>query len=83
MINQRDPSVRSTPASHQKFVAGAGDENVRTNDPDAPRKHMSLTIPFNQYEWELLEQGCDTERRSKASLLRLAMIEYVQTRVHG
>ena len=81
MVNQREPRARSAPdpGAVKDFVAGAADQDS-AKDPNAPRKYNSLTIPFNQYEWELLEQFCTTERRSKSSLLRLAMIEYVTTR---
>ena len=82
MVNNRTPRAGNTPdpAAVKNFVDGAVDEDSRSADPNAPRKFNSLTIPFNQYEWEMLEEGCEQARQSKSSLLREAMIEYVTAR---
>lgn len=79
MINKRTPPARNTPpqAAVQDFVAGAADADVKVKDPNAPRKFKTLTLPFNEYEWDLLEEGCNRSRRSKNSLIREALIEYV------
>lgn len=80
MVNQRAPRARTPdPDAVKDFVAGAADEDMRVKDPNAPRNHKKLTIPFNEFEWDLLEKGCELTRRSKFGLIREALIEYVTT----
>ena len=47
------------------------------NNPHAPRNFKAVRQPFNEYEWGVLEEGCELTGRSKLNLLREALIEYV------
>ena len=62
------------PATTDSFIDSGKDENMASLDPDAPRKHRSLRIPFNEYEWKLLEAGCQRTGLSKLSYVRSAVV---------
>ena len=44
-------------------------------NPHAPHNFKSVRLPFNEYEWDILEEGCAITGRSKLNLLREALIE--------
>ena len=49
-------------------------------NPHAPHNYKSVRLPFNEYEWDILEEGCAITGRSKLNLLREALLEYVDAR---
>ena len=55
----------------------AADSGKAAKNPHASRNFKAVRLPFNEYEWDLLEEGCRLTGRSKLNLLRQAMIEYV------
>ena len=62
-----------------RFGKEANADRVPKN-PHAPHNFKSLRLPFNEYEWDVLEEGCAITGRSKLSLLREALLEYVTAR---
>ena len=46
-----------------------------SQDPKAPRKFKTITIPFNRYEYETLEAAADKAGRAKMDFLRRSMLE--------
>lgn len=74
MVKVRKPGA--TPDLDE--VARFGKEaNRERNNPHAPRNFKAVRLPFNEYEWRILEEGCELTGRSKLNLLRKALIEYV------
>ena len=73
------PQPTDTPAV-EKFAQGAADSGHQEADPNAPPNHKALAVRFNEYEWNLLEQGCQLTGSSKLNLVRKAVIEYVAAR---
>lgn len=59
-----------------KQFADAADQHEESNqqlDPDAPRKHKAIRVPFNEYEYQLLDKAAKQARRSKLDFIRLAI----------
>ncbi|PPC61163.1 hypothetical protein C1Y41_19555 [Pantoea sp. ICBG 1758] len=61
------------------FAAGAdlnpGDVAAPAElDKNASRDHKSLRIPFNEYEWKVLEELSQHENRSKLNMVRQAIL---------
>ena len=42
-------------------------------DPKAPRKHKSLTVHMNEYEYTRLVQGAESAERGMLDFVRLAL----------
>lgn len=59
-----------------EFGKAAEPDRVDKN-PHAPRNFKAVRLPFNEYEWDMLEEGCEITGRSKLNLLRVALLEYV------
>jgi hypothetical protein len=55
----------------------AAEPDRNHKNPHAPRNFKAVRLPFNEYEWDTLEEGCAITGRSKLNLLRKALIEYV------
>lgn len=69
---------KPTAAPDLDEVARFGKEaDQAPNNPHAPRNFKAVRLPFNAYEWNILEEGCELTGRSKLNLLREALIEYV------
>ena len=78
-MKRRTPPPIDSPAV-ETFAQGASDGAQQEADPNAPRNHKGLAVRFNEYEWNLLEQGCQATGSSKLNLVRKAVIEYVTAR---
>lgn len=78
-MKRRTPQPIDTPAV-ETFAQGATDGVRQEADPNAPRNYKGLAVRFNEYEWNLLEQGCQVTGSSKLNLVRKAVIEYVTAR---
>lgn len=64
----------------EAFAAGAdlnpGDKAAPAElDKNASRDFKSIRVPFNEYEYEVLEKLCKHENRSKLNMLRQAMLQ--------
>lgn len=79
MVKVRKTSATLGMDDIEKFGKAAEGGTV-PKDPQAPRKFKALRLPFNEYEWSILEEGCEITRRSKLNLLREALITYVTDR---
>ena len=79
MVKVRKPSTTPDLDEVARFGKEA-DTGTVPKDPHAPRNFKALRLPFNEYEWDILEEGCEITRRSKLNLLREALIEYVTAR---
>ena len=81
MVKHREPKASASrsldPTAVERFAEGADHiENVK-RDPNAPRTFKALRLPFNEYEWAKLEEGCERTGRSKLNFLRRAMLSFV------
>jgi len=56
------------------FAAGA-DQNTEYLNPNAPRRYKTISVPFNEYEYRLLEEGIKKTNRTKLNFIRWAMLE--------
>ena len=74
MVKARKPGATPDLDAVAKFGKEA---DTGPKDPNAPRNFKALRLPFNEYEWNILEEGCEITRRSKLNLLREALIVYV------
>lgn len=83
MVNRREPKAsgaqRPDPEAVEVFAQGADSDRLVALDPNAPRTFKALRLPFNEYEWTLLERGCQRTGRSKLNLLRRAMLSFVES----
>lgn len=79
-------TTKATPDIDKKveaFAAGADLNPGETAKPAAPaeldrnasRDFKSIRVPFNEYEYEVLEKLCKHENRSKLNMLRQAMLQ--------
>jgi hypothetical protein len=77
MIKRREK--RQPDADREKqveaFAAGADGAPTRKLEPSAPRTHKRINVPFNEYEFQRLEEAAKRSGRSKLSYLRWAMLE--------
>lgn len=77
---------RETPVSLEidkkieNFVSKAENYTTTTKDieknQDSKRDYKAIRVPFNQYEYELLEKLCKDTNRSKLNMIRYALIFY-------
>ncbi len=62
-----------------KAFADAADQDADYRmkmDPNAPRTGgRAVNLPFNDYEWELLNRVCEKSARPKKNFIRMAWIE--------
>ena len=83
MVKHREPKASAPrnldPALVERFAEGAELIENMELDPNAPRTFKALRLPFNEYEWVKLEEGCERTGRSKLNLLRRAMLSFVGT----
>ena len=80
MPKRREPKATGkTPSQLEdqiKQFADAADQHkdeTTQPDPDAPRKYKAIRVPFNEYEYELLDKAAKQARRSKLDFIRLAI----------
>jgi len=82
MVKRRDIDKKNPEPTEEQieaFVAGAegGDskETIINLDPNAPRKFKTMSVPFNEYEYEQLMKGINLSGRSKLNFVRYAMLK--------
>lgn len=76
---KRRPAVQTEVADQdariEAFAAGADGARTQKLDPEAPRTHKKINVPFNEYEYQHLERAALKAGRSKLDYLRRAMLE--------
>ena len=90
MVKRREPkathlsSVKPEPTAEQieAFAAGVDGENnksvVRVLDQNAPRNFKTMSVPFNEYEYEQLSEGIKLSGRTKLNFMRFAMLKFAK-----
>ncbi len=87
MVKRRDPKannlnlVKPEPTAEQVEVFASGvdggdkkHEPVILN-PDEPRKFKTISVPFNEYEYDQLTKGTKLSARTKLNFVRYAMLK--------
>jgi hypothetical protein len=85
MVKRREPKanlsvIKPEPTAEQieAFAAGVDGINLNNNpialDPNAPRKFKTISVPFNEYEYDQLLKGANLAGRSKLNFMRYAML---------
>jgi len=80
MVKRRTPNIQQ-PQIEKKiedFASGADrlSTEVVSLNSEAPRDYKAIRIPFNQYEYQLLEKLCKKTNRSKLNMMRYALRFY-------
>lgn len=80
MVKRREQRRQNADREKQieAFAAGADGAPTRNLEPSAPRTHKRINVPFNEYEFQRLEEAAKRSGRSKLSYLRWAMLEQVK-----
>jgi len=85
MVKRREN--RQVKANYEKQVeawaAGADGASRQDLDPSAPRTHKRINVPFNEYEFQQLEEAAKRSGRSKLNYLRWAMLEQAKKDLEG
>jgi len=88
MVKRRDPKTSNlssiekepTPEQIEEFAGGVdGGNNIKPKekvlDQNAPRTFKTISVPFNEYEYEQLLKGSGLSSRSKVNFIRFAMVK--------
>jgi len=87
MVKRRDPQKNNlsivkpepTPEQIEEFASGVDggkpELKGKTLDQNAPRKFKTISLPFNEYEYEQLLKGINLSGRSKLNFVRYAMLK--------
>ncbi|WP_404369620.1 hypothetical protein [Marinobacter sp.] len=67
----------------EEFASGADGAPTRNLEPSAPRTHKKINVPFNEYEFQQLEEAANRSGRSKLNYLRWAMLEQAKRDLDG
>jgi len=64
----------------EKFAAGADSEPVKPLElnRNAKRDYKAMQVPFNQWEFERLEEACKIAGRTKLGFVRYAMLKFAE-----
>lgn len=79
MVKRRDPVTSSSVEKRIEEFAAAADHVITPivqTDSEAPRDYKAIRVPFNQYEYELLEKLSRKTNRSKLNMIRYALKYY-------
>ncbi len=77
MVKRRTP-VKMPVAEDPRveaFAAQADNPGGSLTDPDAPRSFKKINVPFNEYEFKILEEATKRAGRSKLNFIRFAILE--------
>jgi len=85
MVKRRTPKASVQTASPEPtvdqieaFAAGAeggSHDKPKILDPDANRNFKTISLPFNEYEYEQLLKGARLTGRTKLNFVRYAMLK--------
>lgn len=70
-----DPEKIEEFASRVDEVAKPGRMGRPPKAPGKKRDYKAISLPFNQAEWEILEQAAEKAGRSKNNFIRWAIME--------
>ncbi|WGL94071.1 hypothetical protein [Arsenophonus nasoniae] len=80
MVKRRVPNIASISVEKRiEEFASEADQLITSKDEmnsEAPRDYKAIRVPFNQYEYELLENLCKKTKRSKLNMIRYALEYY-------
>ena len=76
-------AINPEPTAEQieAFAAGVDEYKTETTivlDQNAPRKFKTISVPFNEYEYEQLSEGIKLSGRTKLNFVRYAMLKLVK-----
>ena len=76
-------AIKPEPTAEQieAFAAGVDEYKTETTivlDQNAPRKFKTISVPFNEYEYEQLSEGIKLSGRTKLNFVRYAMLKLVK-----
>lgn len=76
-ISERSKTIE---AKIEKFIDGVDGETKQQPDTDKndKRDFKAIRLPFNQWEYEILEAASKKTNRSKTSFIRNAIMEAVE-----
>lgn len=85
MVRRRENQLVSQDREKQieQFADGADGAPTRNLEPSAPRTHKRINVPFNEYEFQQLEEAAQRAGRSKLNYLRWAMLEQARRDAEG
>ena len=86
MVKRREPKANLSVKKHEPtaeqieaFASGVDGTNQRQEpivlDQNASRKFKTISVPFNEYEYEELIKGINLSGRSKLNFVRYAMLK--------
>lgn len=90
MVKRREPQASAALVKHQPtpeeveaFAAGADGgaaipEKKATIDPDANRDYKAIRVPFNEYEYNILEAAARKAGRTKLNYIRWAILKMAE-----
>ncbi|WP_228257518.1 hypothetical protein [Marinobacter sp. NP-4(2019)] len=62
MVKRRSPEATSTDADRiEAFANQADGGEAMKADPNAPRDYKKINVPFNEYEYEILEEASEEQ----------------------
>lgn len=76
MVKRREQPTREQVES----FANSADQTTQdgTLDPNAPRKFKAISVPFNEYEYQKLEEVAQKTGRTKLNTIRWAITRLYQ-----
>ena len=81
-IKPNQPAIKKeepTAAQVEAFANMAdGETKEIVLDKNAPRKFKTISVPFNEYEYEELLKGVNLSGRTKLNFIRYAMLKLVK-----
>jgi len=81
MIKRRTPTEQTITPDLARDISAFGDEATpstttkRELDPHAKRDFKAITVPFNEYEFNKLEEIAKKNGRTKLNLIRWAILQ--------
>ena len=87
MVKRREPKatnlniVKPEPTAEQIEAFASGVDGDQKQDPDtldqnSPRKFKTISLPFNEYEYNELIKGINLSGRTKLNFVRYAMLKF-------
>ena len=87
MVKRRAPkanlsTIKPEPTDEQIEAFAAGIDGVNKKvpsialDQNASRKFKTMSVPFNEYEYDQLLKGINLSGRSKLNFVRYAMLKF-------
>ena len=89
MVKRREPQAitsrpKPTPEQIEAFASGADRETTtptkttRKLDPTAKRDFKAIRVPFNEYEYSILDEAAPKTGRTKLNFIRWAILKMAE-----